>query len=93
MLRKFCERVNIVLDTSQIFGIISHTEQQLIEKVPNNQGRGFYIFFYSARLYLTRKTHRLVSSGSVLNDDSQFFATALYLPEPAGKFAPPILID
>jgi hypothetical protein len=34
----------------------------------------------AARLYLTRKTHRLGLSGSALSDDSQFFATALFYP-------------
>ncbi len=92
MLQKFCEIVNIMLDTSQLFGIISHRSRSLIEKVPV-RGTRFNFFIDAARFYLTRKTHRLGSSGSALSDDSQFFATALYLPEPAGKFAPPIFID
>lgn len=92
MLQKFCEMVNIMLDTSQLFGIISHRSRSLIEKV-SVRGTRFNFLSDAARLYLTRKTHRLGSSGSALSDDSQFFATVLYLPEPAAKFAPPIVID
>jgi hypothetical protein len=60
MLQMFCEMVNIVLDTSQRFGIISHTEQAVpLKRVPVNKGGGFN-FIDAARLYLTRKTHCLV---------------------------------
>jgi hypothetical protein len=54
MLQMSCEMVNIVLDTSQRFGIISHTEQAVsLKKVPVKKGTRFY-FIDAARLYLTR---------------------------------------
>jgi len=37
--------------------------------------RLLFLFFLPQGLYLTRKTHRLVT-GSAVSDDSQFFATA-----------------
>jgi hypothetical protein len=44
MLQMFCEMVNIVLDTSQRFGIISHTEQGVpLKRVPVKKGRGFIL--------------------------------------------------
>ena len=44
MLQMFCEMVNIVLDTSQRFGIISHTEQAVpLKRAPVNKGRGFIL--------------------------------------------------
>lgn len=92
MLRKFCETVNIMLDTSQLFGIISHRSSTPFEKVPVK--RDAVLFFYRSRVALSHPQNAPPgSSGSALSDDSQFFATALYLPEPAGKFAPLIFID
>jgi hypothetical protein len=52
------------------------------------------VLFYRRREALSHPQNALPgSTGSVLSDDSQFFATTLYLPEPTGKFAPPIVID
>ena len=72
VLQKFCELVNIVLDTSQKFGIISHTENSgSIEKLGSyllagqnkvlvSKGRGL-IFIRKPRGFISpAKTHRLV---------------------------------
>jgi hypothetical protein len=66
---------------------------RLIDMGALKLGIAVFNFINSARLYLTRRSHRLVHGIGLKNDDSQFFATALDLPEPAGNCAPPIFID
>jgi len=56
----------------------------LIEKAVSNE-RGPYL---SNREALSHPQTVLPGSRIGLIDDSQFFATALDLPEPAGKFCP-----
>ena len=85
MLQMFCEMVNIVLDTSHKFGIISHTEPAVSLK--GCKSRRYAVLFYRRCEALSHPQNALPGY------DSQFFATTLYLPEPAGKFAPPIVID
>jgi hypothetical protein len=56
-----------------------------LKKAVSN-GRG--LRFISYREALSHPQTVLPGSRIGLNDDSQFFATALDLPEPAGKFCP-----
>jgi hypothetical protein len=83
MLQKSSE---IVLDTSRKLRIISHTERQpTIEMYLIRDAASFYS---PNREALSHPQIVLPGSRIGLNDDSQYFATALDLPEPAGKFCP-----
>jgi hypothetical protein len=75
MLRKFCETVNIVLDTSQIFGIISHTEQAVLLK---GAIRGDAVFYFN------RHREALSHPQNALPDSSEstYVAILSSLPPP-----------
>ena len=83
MLQKSSE---IVLDTSRKLRIISHTERQ--PAIENVLGDGTRHNFIPNREALSHPQIVLPGSRIDLNDDSQFFVTALNLPEPTGKFCP-----
>jgi hypothetical protein len=72
----------IVLDTSQKFRIISHTEHAVpIDKVLFEGPRLNFVL----RGFISPANSTAWFTGSALSDDSQFFATALNLPEPTGS--------
>ena len=79
MLQKFREMVNIMLDTSQMFGIISHTEQAVLLKRCQIEGTRFYFIRHREALSHPQNAPP-GSSESALRYDSQFFATIRIYP-------------
>ena len=93
MSRKFRETVDTVLDTSRLFGIISHIERVVFEGMEFKVCAVLYYLKRREALSHPLKTHHPGLSELPLGDDSQFFATTLNLPDPTGKVCPANLID